>query len=116
MALDKIGVDIDTLLCPRCRREVETVDHALVTCGLVKKLWDLIGKWWNMDVGSANSWEELCERGKIGDDNNIRSRRWLATVWCSSYFIWINRNKVVFEKANGELADFLFDIQLKTYE
>ena len=98
MALDKIGVDVDTLLCPICGREVETVYHALVT-------------WWNVDVGSANSWEELCERG-----NNIRSRRWLATVWCSSYFIWINRNKVVFEKANGELADFLFDLQLKTYE
>ena len=116
VVLDKIGVDVDSLLCPRCGRELETVDHALVSCVVVKKLWGLIGRWWKVDVDSANSWEELCECGKSGDANNIRSRRWLAMVWCSLYIVWSNRNKVVFEKANREIADFFFDLQLKTYE
>ena len=31
-ALDKLRIDIDSLLCPRCGTEVETVNHALFTC------------------------------------------------------------------------------------
>ena len=116
VVLDKIGVDVDSVLCPRCGRELETVDHALVSFVVLKKLWGLVGRWWMVDVDSANSWEDLCEHGKSGDGNNIRSRRWLALVWCSLYIIRSNRNKVVFEKANGEIADFFFDLQLKTHE
>ncbi|KAJ9556433.1 hypothetical protein OSB04_011047 [Centaurea solstitialis] len=30
--LDKCGIDLDTVLCPRCNQEVETVQHALLSC------------------------------------------------------------------------------------
>ena len=40
--LDKVGVDLDSVLCPRCTNEV--VDHVIVRCGKVKTLWILIGR------------------------------------------------------------------------
>lgn len=37
MVLDRMGLDLDSELCPRCGETTETVDHALVSCSEVKK-------------------------------------------------------------------------------
>ena len=34
--LDKIGIDLDSSLCPRCESEMESVNHALFSCEKVK--------------------------------------------------------------------------------
>ncbi|GJU60508.1 reverse transcriptase domain, reverse transcriptase zinc-binding domain protein, partial [Tanacetum coccineum] len=34
--LDKIGIDLDSLLCPCCDDSVESCDHSLVTCNVAK--------------------------------------------------------------------------------
>ena len=31
-----------------------------------------------------------------------------ALVWCVLYITWANRNKIVFDKANGSIADSFF--------
>lgn len=36
--LEKRGIDLDTMLCPRCDEHIETVNHALVLCKEVMKL------------------------------------------------------------------------------
>ena len=41
--LDRMGIDLNSTLCPRCGDEVETIDHALVTCPEVKRLWSIVG-------------------------------------------------------------------------
>ncbi|KAJ9566347.1 hypothetical protein OSB04_002313 [Centaurea solstitialis] len=52
-SLDKCGIDLDSTLCLRCNREVETVSHALFSCEKVNALWLLMGRWWNLDVSST---------------------------------------------------------------
>ncbi|GKD20615.1 RNA-directed DNA polymerase, eukaryota, reverse transcriptase zinc-binding domain protein [Tanacetum coccineum] len=55
--LDKIGIDLDSLLCPCCDDSVESCDHSLVTCNVAKSVWDKIFKWWKIgpvNVFSAN--------------------------------------------------------------
>ena len=44
--LNNRGIDLDSILCPRCGNAVEDIDHALVTCEEVKKVWERVGNWW----------------------------------------------------------------------
>lgn len=40
MVLDDMGLDLHSSLCPRCQESIETINHALINCGDVKKLWE----------------------------------------------------------------------------
>ena len=40
--LDKMGIELNSTLCPRCSSEVETVNHAIVTCEEVNKIWKAV--------------------------------------------------------------------------
>nr|GEU80058.1 RNA-directed DNA polymerase, eukaryota, reverse transcriptase zinc-binding domain protein [Tanacetum cinerariifolium] len=48
--LDRKGIEVDSLLCPICRLDVETVNHLFFNCDMAKDLWALVAKWWELDV------------------------------------------------------------------
>lgn len=114
--LDVMGIEMDSTLCPRCGETVETVDHALVNCDEVKKLWQATGRWWNLNLDLINSLNDLF--GVVGQwgDNTKGTRRWIALAWCLIYFVWAHRNKVVFEKVRGKILDRFVEFQLKAFE
>ncbi|KAI3771839.1 hypothetical protein L6452_03008 [Arctium lappa] len=77
--LDKIGMDLPSILCPRCQKMVETVNHALVECEEVAKIWEGVTRWWKVHsetTGSFNGlvesnatprlWKEMASRTKDG--------------------------------------------------
>ncbi|GKC34750.1 RNA-directed DNA polymerase, eukaryota, reverse transcriptase zinc-binding domain protein [Tanacetum coccineum] len=39
MNLDKKGIDVDSILCPVCNDDVETVNHLFFSCDMAKDLW-----------------------------------------------------------------------------
>ncbi|KAJ9535792.1 hypothetical protein OSB04_un001049 [Centaurea solstitialis] len=57
--LDKLGVELNSLLCPRCGEMVESMDHALVTCSEVKMVWNRVGTWWGKNLETVSSAQEL---------------------------------------------------------
>lgn len=114
--LDKMGIELDTTLCPRCGKEIETVDHALVNCENVKVLWRLMGRWWNIDVEAVNSLHDLLEIGNQMDSSTKGMKRWTVVVWSTLYLVWTNRNKMIFQKASGSLSDRFVEFQLKPFE
>ncbi|GJR69622.1 transposon TX1 [Tanacetum coccineum] len=44
--LDKRGIDLNTLLCPCCDENVETIDHSLLLCNMAWSVWVKIFEWW----------------------------------------------------------------------
>nr|GFA48926.1 RNA-directed DNA polymerase, eukaryota, reverse transcriptase zinc-binding domain protein [Tanacetum cinerariifolium] len=48
--LDRKGIEVDSLLCPICRLDIETVNHLFFNCDMAKDLWALVAKWWELDV------------------------------------------------------------------
>ncbi|GKC82779.1 RNA-directed DNA polymerase, eukaryota, reverse transcriptase zinc-binding domain protein, partial [Tanacetum coccineum] len=48
--LEKCGIDLNTMLCPRCDDQIETVDHGLVLCKEAMKLWEKIYIWWGLGM------------------------------------------------------------------
>ncbi|GKB74695.1 RNA-directed DNA polymerase, eukaryota, reverse transcriptase zinc-binding domain protein [Tanacetum coccineum] len=48
--LDRRGIEVNSLLCPTCYLDVETVNHIFFNCELAKVLWALLAKWWELDI------------------------------------------------------------------
>ncbi|KAJ9562049.1 hypothetical protein OSB04_007209 [Centaurea solstitialis] len=112
----KRGIDLDSILCPICGCEVETVDHALINCTRVKSLWERIGRWWKVECGECRSIEEIWSVSNQRGNSEKGTKRWLATSWCILYLLWSERNKLVFEQVNNSLDDLFLIFQRKSYE
>ncbi|XP_071687335.1 uncharacterized protein [Rutidosis leptorrhynchoides] len=44
--LDKRGIDLDSVRCPLCDDDVESIDHSLFLCRHSYEVWDRVFKWW----------------------------------------------------------------------
>nr|GEZ28339.1 RNA-directed DNA polymerase, eukaryota, reverse transcriptase zinc-binding domain protein [Tanacetum cinerariifolium] len=94
--LDRKGIEFDSLLCPICHEDVETVNHIFFTCDLAKVLWALLAKWWELDVpfcASISDWLSWL------DSSSISSKAWVfldgvgaALMWS----LWSFRNRLFF--------------------
>ncbi|GJZ65216.1 hypothetical protein Tco_0621912 [Tanacetum coccineum] len=50
---------VDSILCPTCLDDFETVNHSFFNCGMAKDLWSLLAKWWELDIpvcGNIAEW------------------------------------------------------------
>ncbi|XP_071700716.1 uncharacterized protein [Rutidosis leptorrhynchoides] len=113
--LDKRGIDLDSIRCPICDDDIETVEHLMLKCSFAKDLWDRVFRWWNLTNHSYSSLEE-CFKGKRDPTSNRSSKVWQAIEWVCGYIIWQNRNNAIFQKKNGNGPMTLNEIQVKSFE
>ncbi|XP_071708429.1 uncharacterized protein [Rutidosis leptorrhynchoides] len=113
--LDKRGMDLDSVLCPLCNAETESVSHALLHCDEVYKVWKGIDSWWNMDIDTSSVNAAL---STIPSSINYAMGKtiWQATMWVVTYSIWNARNKKVFSNASWNHANILNEVQLKSFQ
>ncbi|XP_071738994.1 uncharacterized protein [Rutidosis leptorrhynchoides] len=57
--LDNRGVDLDSVRCPVCNNDLETVDHIFLHCNFAKDLWARVLRWWKASGPSYSNLEEL---------------------------------------------------------
>ncbi|GJV82850.1 hypothetical protein Tco_1522748 [Tanacetum coccineum] len=114
--LDRKGIDLHSLLCPWCDDACESVDHAIVLCNEVMKVWSMVFGWWKLgNVNAFTAYDMLSHNG----DGVVSSRNsvlWQAVVWTTGYFIWRNRNYRVFGKKVESHVKLFQEIQLRSYE
>ncbi|XP_071713042.1 uncharacterized protein [Rutidosis leptorrhynchoides] len=115
--LDKRGIDLHTVRCPLCDDDLETVEHSLLFCNNAMEVWNRVYSWWglgNMNNLSIN--EILQSKASSASMSCFGSKVWQAVEWVAAYFIWKNRNNMVFRgnKWNGAIA--LNEIQINSFE
>ncbi|GKE61737.1 RNA-directed DNA polymerase, eukaryota, reverse transcriptase zinc-binding domain protein [Tanacetum coccineum] len=44
------GVNLDSVLCPFCEGNIESISHYLLLCPRVKPIWRKIWSWWDLDL------------------------------------------------------------------
>ncbi|GKA78769.1 reverse transcriptase domain, reverse transcriptase zinc-binding domain protein [Tanacetum coccineum] len=114
--LDKKGINLHSVLCPVCDNACESIDHGIVLCGEVMKVWSLVFGWWHLgNVNAFTAYDMLNHNGGGGmSPKNIAL--WQAVVWTTGYFIWRNRNCQVFGKKFESHINLFQEIQLMSYE
>ena len=94
--LDRKGIEVDSLLCPICHEDVETVNHIFFTCDLAKDLWALLAKWWELDVpfcASISDWLSWLDSLSI----SFKARVFLDGVGSAiMWSLWSFRNRLLF--------------------
>ncbi|XP_071704484.1 uncharacterized protein [Rutidosis leptorrhynchoides] len=114
--LDKRGIDLDSVRCPLCDDDVETIEHTLIFCRHAMDIWVRVYKWWGLGTVSNLSIDEIF-RGKCNRSlSPLWSSIWQAIEWTCGYLIWKNRNQKVFSDSSWSGPTGLMEIQLKSFE
>ncbi|XP_071686816.1 uncharacterized protein [Rutidosis leptorrhynchoides] len=114
--LDKRGIDLDSVRCPLCDDDVETIDHTLFFCRHAMEIWDRVYKWWGLGTVSNLRINEAF-RGKCNRSlSSLWSSIWQSIEWTCAYLIWNNRNQKVFSNSSWNGPTGLMEIQLKSFE
>ncbi|XP_071695872.1 uncharacterized protein [Rutidosis leptorrhynchoides] len=114
--LDKRGIDLDSIRCPLCDDDLESVDHSIIFCKYALDIWERLFRWWGLGSFSSYSLPEI-----ISEDSNISastrgSKIWQATKWVCAYFIWKNRNNKTFKGKCAIGPVTLSEIQVMSFE
>ncbi|GJV05770.1 zinc finger, PHD-type containing protein, partial [Tanacetum coccineum] len=97
--IDKRGIDIHSILCPFCEEQIEDEDHIFALCPFSRNIWDLIRKWWGLDVIPLDTALNVLEMADDGDLNfgEKISSLFDVVVLCAIWWIWRARNLLVFQ-------------------
>ncbi|XP_071721834.1 uncharacterized protein [Rutidosis leptorrhynchoides] len=116
--LDKRGVDLHSVRCPVCDDDVESVDHCLVFCKFSLEIWSRVHQWWKLGQFSNFSTNEIL-RGNANSSNvmsKFGKQIWQAVEWVSAYYIWKNRNNVIFHNKSWSVPVAINEIQIKSFQ
>ncbi|XP_071740813.1 uncharacterized protein [Rutidosis leptorrhynchoides] len=114
--LDKRGIDLDTVRCPLCDDDIETVEHSLLFCNNSMDIWNRVFSWWGFGLMTNLSMNEILRgNGPINMTENGKYV-WQAVVWVCAYLIWANRNNVVFRGKSWCIPVAINEIQVKSFE
>ncbi|XP_071707979.1 uncharacterized protein [Rutidosis leptorrhynchoides] len=59
--LDNRGIDLDSVRCPLCDEDLETIDHAFIFCNQVMDIWNRVFSWWGFGNISSFSINEILQ-------------------------------------------------------
>ncbi|XP_071709411.1 uncharacterized protein [Rutidosis leptorrhynchoides] len=113
--LDKRGIDLDSILCPLCESDIETIEHSLVLCPKSAQIWKHVLDWWNQDHSLILNLNDAIINKQTFTHNNLGSSIWQATKWITCYMLWKHRNAKVFSKKVWSIASILSEIQSQSF-
>ncbi|GKB77617.1 RNA-directed DNA polymerase, eukaryota, reverse transcriptase zinc-binding domain protein, partial [Tanacetum coccineum] len=94
--ISRRGMDITSILCPICDREVESVSHVFFACHVAKDNFQKICRWWNVDfmeVRSYDDWLLWMTNLRIHGKHKKVLEGVCYRLW---WHLWSFRNKCVF--------------------
>ena len=95
MAIARKGIPILISCCPICGLFEENVEHLFFLCEVAVKMWELICKWLDIQIGIIGNPNELFYKMDLMKMPVIK-KQVLQVVGCTSlWFLWKYRNDVV---------------------
>ncbi|GJS33986.1 retrotransposon protein, putative, ty1-copia subclass [Tanacetum coccineum] len=115
--IDKRGIDIHSILCPFCEEQIKDEDHIFALCPFSRNIWDLIRKWWGLDVIPLDTTLNVLEMDDDGDLNFGEKISYLFDVvyLCAKWWIWRARNLLVFQAVKVNMINIIDDIITTSY-
>ncbi|XP_071694857.1 uncharacterized protein [Rutidosis leptorrhynchoides] len=114
--LDKSGIDLNSVRCPICDDDVETIDHSLIFCTSAFDIWSKVYKWWGIGPYSNLSIHESFS-GKLNISiSELGMKIWQAVEWMCGYLLWKNRNNKVFKNKSWSGPSALNEIQILSFD
>ncbi|XP_071738910.1 uncharacterized protein [Rutidosis leptorrhynchoides] len=114
--LEKKGIDLDSIRCPICNEDLESIEHVLLKCSYAVDVWKRLFKWWGLTFPNGASLCDLLQDGNRFPNSSIQSKIWQASVWVCANKIWQNRNYKIFRKSSWMASLLIQEVQVKSFE
>ncbi|XP_071699957.1 uncharacterized protein [Rutidosis leptorrhynchoides] len=116
--LDKLFamMGLHSIRCPVCDDGLESVDHLFTSCKFSKDVWSRIFKWWNLNISQSVAFSDLFLGKSSSNMSTLGSKIWQVVEWVVAYYIWKNRNLVVFQNKGWISPVVVSAIQVKSFE
>ncbi|XP_071708073.1 uncharacterized protein [Rutidosis leptorrhynchoides] len=113
--LDKRGIDLNSVRCPICDDDIETVEHILFSCQVAKDIWAKVLKWWGYN-SAIFGFEDIFNGtfGCVAQDH--KKNQWQAVSWVVCYILWKNRNAKVFKNKLETVPSLFSEVQVLSYD
>nr|GEX07254.1 RNA-directed DNA polymerase, eukaryota [Tanacetum cinerariifolium] len=94
--LSRRGLDLDTILCPSCNLAVESSNHIIFGCPMVKDLFKFFARWWDVSMTTFFSYDEWWNWFSNLQVPSKLKLIFEGVFYISWWVIWNYRNKVIF--------------------
>nr|GFB08120.1 hypothetical protein [Tanacetum cinerariifolium] len=94
--LSKRGLEIDSILCPICNNNVESIDHVFFSCEVASSAWRLLRIWCNifdLSIPSYTNWISWIDNMP---GSNVKKDRLFVIVTSMFWILWKYQNNVTF--------------------
>ena len=110
--LEYLQIDMS---CAFCGAPVETVQHLYFGCSFSKEIWRHIREWCGIrrqlnTLKAVVRWMKMKNRGTTWCSKRTR----LAFI-CTIYYIWITRNRLLFDNLSPSIPDIVCRIKTHVY-
>ncbi|XP_071694260.1 uncharacterized protein [Rutidosis leptorrhynchoides] len=114
--LDNKRIDLNSVRCPICDNDIESLDHSLLSCKLSGDIWGKILDWLNVSDINSNNIQDLFDMEACGNLSDVGRGICKGIVWTSGYLIWKNRNDKVFKNKCWNVPVVVSEIQVKSFD
>ncbi|XP_071708354.1 uncharacterized protein [Rutidosis leptorrhynchoides] len=85
--LDKHGIDLNSVRCPICEEDIESVEHSLLFCKLAFDIWSKVSEWWGFGGSVSLSIGEIFDGSSTCPMTDLGAKIWQAINWTCAYLI-----------------------------
>ncbi|GJU93123.1 RNA-directed DNA polymerase, eukaryota [Tanacetum coccineum] len=111
--ISKRGMDIESILCPLCEKNVESSSHIFFTCPISREIFRKVLLWWEIDVVMVSSYDEWLEWLLSIRLHSKHKELFEGVCYVLWWYIWNFRNKSIFGSACPSKA-LIFEEPIKT--
>nr|GEY12572.1 hypothetical protein [Tanacetum cinerariifolium] len=113
--ISRRGIDINSILCPICERDVESVSHIFFSCYVAKDNFKKVCRWWIMDFAEVSSYDEwllwISSLRIHGKHKKVLKGVSYGLWW----HLWFFRNKWMFGQDRPSMGRLFDDVVLRTF-
>ncbi|XP_071699372.1 uncharacterized protein [Rutidosis leptorrhynchoides] len=114
--LDKRGIDLHSVRCPSCDDGLETVEHFFINCRHALDVWIRVCNWWKLVYCSPSNIGDISHGKSPNVMTTLGQKIWQAVEWVCGFYLWKNRNSLVFQNRSWSAPMLLSEIQVKSFE
>nr|GEW55155.1 RNA-directed DNA polymerase, eukaryota [Tanacetum cinerariifolium] len=113
--ISRRGIDIESILCSMCGKEVESTSHIFFTCQMSKEILLKISRWWDIDYTEISSYGEWLD-WILNTHLLIKSKQLFEgmcyVLW---WYVWSFRNKTIFGSRIPSKAIIFDDVVSRSF-
>ncbi|GJY74306.1 RNA-directed DNA polymerase, eukaryota [Tanacetum coccineum] len=109
------GVEIQSIICPTCNKEVESTSHVFFSCSLVRDIYRKIAVWWELsysDFQKFDDWFDWLLAARVSSKQRLMLEGIFYIAW---WLIWNNRNKYLFDSKTPS-KEIILDVLCFTHK